>query len=158
MKLSVVIPVYNESRTIREIVQRVKIVDIDKEIVLVDDYSTDGTREILKDEIEKDSICRVYYHNKNMGKGAALRTGFANVTGDVVVVQDDDLEYDPNEYHRLLKPIAGGKADVVYGSRFIGSEERRVLFFWHSIGNRALTLISNMFTDLNLTDMETCYK
>ena len=158
MKLSVVIPVYNEKRTIREIVQRVKIVDIDKEIVLVDDYSTDGTREILKNEIEKDSLCRVFYHNKNMGKGSALRTGFSHVTGDVVVVQDADLEYDPNEYHRLLKPIAEGKADVVYGSRFIGSDERRVLFFWHSIGNRVLTLISNMFTDLNLSDMETCYK
>lgn len=158
MKLSVIIPVYNESRTIKEIVQRVKKVDIDKEIILVDDYSTDGTREILKNEIEKDSMCRVFYHDRNMGKGAALRTGFSKVAGDVVVVQDADLEYDPNEYHRLLKPIAEGKADVVYGSRFIGSDERRVLFFWHSIGNRALTLISNMFTDLNLTDMETCYK
>ena len=158
MKLSVVIPVYNEKKTILDIVQRVKVVDIDKEIVLVDDYSTDGTREILKNEIEKDSLCRVFYHNKNMGKGAALRTGFSHVTGDVVVIQDADLEYDPNEYHRLLKPIAEGKADVVYGSRFIGSDERRVLFFWHSIGNRVLTLISNMFTNLNRTDMETCYK
>ena len=158
MKLSVVIPVYNEKKTILEIVQRIKVVDIDKEIVLVDDYSTDGTREILKNEIEKDSLCRVFYHNKNMGKGSALRTGFSHVTGDVVVVQDADLEYDPNEYHRLLRPIAEGKADVVYGSRFIGSDERRVLFFWHSIGNRVLTLISNMFTDLNLSDMETCYK
>lgn len=158
MKLSVVIPVYNECKTIHEIIQRVKDVDIEKEIILVDDYSTDGTRDILKKEIEKDPICAVFYHEKNMGKGAALRSGFAHVTGDVVVIQDADLEYDPNEYHKLIKPIVDGKADVVYGSRFLGSDEKRVLFFWHSVGNKILTLLSNMFTNLTLTDMETCYK
>jgi glycosyltransferase involved in cell wall biosynthesis len=157
MKLSVVIPVYNERRTIREIVKRVQAVAIDKEIVLVDDYSTDGTRDILREMAATEQL-KVLFHDVNRGKGAALRTGFQNVTGDVVVVQDADLEYDPNEYGKLLQPIAAGRADVVYGSRFAGGECHRVLYFWHSVGNKFLTLFSNAFTNLNLTDMETCYK
>ena len=156
MKLSIVIPVYNEKNTIRTIVKKVKEVDIDKEIVIVDDFSTDGTREILK-EMEGD-VDNIIYHQKNQGKGAALRTGFNHITGDCVVVQDADLEYEPQEYHLLLKPILENKADVVYGSRFLGGHPHRVLYFWHYVGNRLLTLLSNMFTNLNLTDMETCYK
>ncbi len=158
MKLSVIIPVYNEVDTIREIIQRVKAVNIDKEIIIVDDCSTDGTRAILKNPAKEGRMCKAYYHDKNMGKGAAIRTALRYITGDVVVIQDADLEYDPNEYHRLLKPITEGKAEVVYGSRFIGGQERRVLFFWHYVGNSILTLISNMFTNLYLTDIETCYK
>lgn len=157
-KLSVVIPVYNERDTIREIVNRVSKVEIEKEIIIVDDFSTDGTREILGDLAKNYSDLKVFYHQKNQGKGAALRTGFANASGDIVVVQDADLEYNPQELHKLLKPILDGRADVVYGSRFLGSEEHRVLYFWHYLGNKFLTLISNMFTNLNLTDMETCYK
>lgn len=156
MKLSVVIPVYNEKDTIREIYDRVKGVDLDKEIIIVDDSSTDGTREILK-KFTNDGT-KVFFHDKNRGKGAALRTGFGNVTGEIVIVQDSDLEYDPNEYPKLIKPILDGKADVVYGSRFAGGEYHRVLFFWHMVGNKLLTLFSNMLTNLNLTDMETCYK
>jgi glycosyltransferase involved in cell wall biosynthesis len=155
-KLSVVIPVYNEERWIREVVRRVRAVNIPKEIILVDDCSTDGTRGVLK-EMEADGDLRVIYQPRNQGKGAALREGFRNATGDVVIVQDADLEYDPAEYPRLIQPIIEGRADVVYGSRFIG-ETHRVLYFWHSIGNKILTLMSNLFTDLNLTDMETCYK
>jgi glycosyltransferase involved in cell wall biosynthesis len=158
-KLSIVIPVYNESRTIRAIVTAVESVSlpgIGKEIILVDDFSTDGTRRILKEELE--GHCRVIYQDRNRGKGAALRTGFASATGDIVLIQDADLEYDPNEYPKLLKPILQGKADVVYGSRFVGSEEKRVLFYWHSLGNRFLTTLSNMLTNLSLSDMETCYK
>jgi glycosyltransferase involved in cell wall biosynthesis len=155
-KLSVVIPVYNEERWIREVVRRVRAVDIPKEIILVDDFSKDGTRAILK-EMENDGDLRVIYQPRNRGKGAALREGFRHATGDVVIVQDADLEYDPAEYPRLIQPIIEGRADVVYGSRFIG-ETHRVLYFWHSIGNKLLTLMSNLFTDLNLTDMETCYK
>ena len=155
-KLSVVIPVYNEERWVREVVRRVRAVDIPKEIILVDDCSTDGTRAILK-EMEADDDLRVIYQPRNRGKGAALREGFRHATGDVVIVQDADLEYDPDEYPRLIQPIVEGRADVVYGSRFIG-ETHRVLYFWHSVGNRLLTLMSNLFTDLNLTDMETCYK
>ena len=158
MKTSVVIPVYNEFRTIQEIIRNVKEVEIEKEIIIVDDCSTDGTREILKNEIENDSMCRVFYHHKNMGKGAALRTGFKYITGDVVIIQDADLEYNPQEYPRLIKPIINGRADVVYGSRFMGSSEHRVLFFWHYVANKILTTLSNMLTNLNLTDMETCYK
>lgn len=154
-KLSVVIPVYNEERWITEVVRRVQNVDIPKEIVIVDDCSTDGTRDILK-TLESDDV-RVYYQEKNQGKGAALRTGFQHCTGDVVIVQDADLEYSPDEYPRLIQPIIEGRADVVYGSRFIG-ESHRVLYFWHSVANKCLTLLSNMFTNLNLTDMETCYK
>jgi glycosyltransferase involved in cell wall biosynthesis len=154
-KLSVVIPVYNEERWIRELIRRVQAVDIPKEIVIVDDCSKDGTRAILR-ELEGGNI-RVIYQEKNGGKGAALRTGFANATGDVILVQDADLEYDPCEYPRLLQPILENKADVVYGSRFIG-ESHRVLYFWHYVANKFLTMLSNMFTNLNLTDMETCYK
>ncbi|MEW6682869.1 MAG: glycosyltransferase family 2 protein [Nitrospirota bacterium] len=156
MKLSVIIPVFNEVTTIAQIIKSVRDVAIDKEIIVVDDWSTDGTRERLR--AVSDGGVKVFYHEKNKGKGAALRTGFEQVTGDVVVIQDADLEYNPREYHRLLKPILDGRADVVYGSRFLSSDERRVLLFWHSIGNKFLTLLSNMFTNLNLSDMETCYK
>jgi glycosyltransferase involved in cell wall biosynthesis len=154
-KISVVVPVYNERQWVRELVRRVQEVPIPKEIILVDDCSTDGTREILK-ELEQEG-CKVVLQEKNQGKGAALRTGFQHATGDVIIVQDADLEYDPAEYPKLVQPILEGKADVVYGSRFIG-EAHRVLYFWHSIANWMLTTTSNMFTNLNLTDMETCYK
>jgi glycosyltransferase involved in cell wall biosynthesis len=154
-KLSVVIPVYNEERWIREVIRRVQAVEIPKEIVIVDDCSKDGTRDILR-TFTDDNI-KVFLQERNQGKGAALRRGFAEASGDVVLVQDADLEYDPAEYPKLLQPIVEGKADVVYGSRFIG-ESHRVLYFWHSVCNRMLTLLSNMFTNLNLTDMETCYK
>lgn len=157
MMLSIVIPVYNEVNSIREIIQRVMKVDLEKELLIVDDYSTDGTRNILK-SMERGTNIRVLYHDKNKGKGAALRTGFRNVTGDIVIIQDADLEYNPQEYHKLIKPILEGKADVVYGSRFMTTEQRRILFFWHFLGNSFLTLISNMATNLNLSDMETGYK
>jgi len=155
MKLSVVIPVYNEIATVRELLERVRAVPIPKEIIVVDDGSTDGTREALRDLKMPELV--VLYHGENRGKGASLRTGFAKVSGDIVLVQDADLEYDPSEYPRLLKPILENKADVVYGSRF-GGETQRVLFFWHYVGNRFLTTLSNMLTNLNLSDMETCYK
>jgi glycosyltransferase involved in cell wall biosynthesis len=154
-KLSVVIPVYNEERWIREVVRRVQAVPIPKEIVIIDDCSTDNTRAILK-QLESGEV-RVFYQARNQGKGAALRRGFQEATGDVIVVQDADLEYDPSEYPRLLQPILEDRADVVYGSRFIG-ETHRVLYFWHYVANKMLTMLSNMFTNLNLTDMETCYK
>ncbi|HZY85600.1 MAG TPA: glycosyltransferase family 2 protein [Gemmataceae bacterium] len=156
-KLSVVIPVYNEERWAREVVRRVQAVDIPKEVVIVEDCSKDNTRAVLEELAEEHGNVRVFYQPHNMGKGAALRRGFAEATGDVVLVQDADLEYDPAEYPRLLQPILDGRADVVYGSRFIG-EQHRVLYFWHSVANRMLTTLSNMFTNLNLTDMETCYK
>jgi glycosyltransferase involved in cell wall biosynthesis len=156
MKLSVVIPVYNEKDTILELYDSVRTVTLDKEIILVDDYSTDGTRDILR--TLTDDSTKIFFHDRNRGKGAALRTGFGNVTGDIVIIQDADLEYDPQQYSKLIQPIIDGKADVVYGSRFASGESRRVLFFWHMVGNRFLTLLSNILTNLNLTDMETCYK
>jgi len=144
--------------TIRSIIDAVKASPVaDKEIIIVDDFSSDGTRELLKSELEL-LVDRVVYHPFNQGKGAALRTGFAHATGDIVVVQDADLEYDPQEYPILMEPIVRDRADVVYGSRFMGGEPHRVVYFWHMVGNRFLTLLSNMFTNINLTDMETCYK
>jgi len=158
MKLSIVIPCYNEARTIRILVERVRNSSYpDKEIIIVDDCSRDGTRDVLRTQIEP-LVDKVIYHEVNQGKGAALRTGFAAATGDAVIVQDADLEYDPDEFAKLMKPIEDGKADVVFGSRFMGGEPHRVHYFWHMIGNKFLTLVSNMFTNLNLTDMETCYK
>jgi glycosyltransferase involved in cell wall biosynthesis len=154
-KISVVIPVYNEKQWIRELVRRVQAVAIPKEIIIVDDCSTDGTRDILR-ELTDDTI-HVFFQGHNQGKGAALREGFRHATGTVVLVQDADLEYDPAEYPRLIQPIIENRADVVYGSRFIG-ESHRVLYFWHYVANRTLTALSNFFTNLNLTDMETCYK
>jgi glycosyltransferase involved in cell wall biosynthesis len=150
-------PCYNEKRTIREIVRQVLAQPFDIELLIVDDGSKDGTRDILAELAGAHPQIRVLLQPQNRGKGAALRRGFAEATGDVVLVQDADLEYDPGEYKRLLQPILDGKADVVFGSRFAG-EVHRVLYFWHSVGNRTLTLLSNMATDLNLTDMETCYK
>lgn len=157
LKLSVIIPVYNEAKTIEEILRRVQAVELglEKEIIVVDDGSTDGTRAILEG-FTSPSI-RVIFHTKNQGKGAALQTGFAAATGDILLVQDADLEYDPREYPKLLEPILDGRADVVYGSRFLGGPHR-VLLFWHYLGNRILTTFSNMVSNLNLTDMETCYK
>jgi glycosyltransferase involved in cell wall biosynthesis len=154
-KLSVVIPVYNERQWVRELVRRVQAVPIPKEIVMVDDCSTDGTRDILK-ELEGPNV-RVIFQQHNQGKGAALRQGFLHATGNVVLVQDADLEYDPSEYPRLIQPIVENKADVVFGSRFSG-DHHRVLYYWHAVANSLLTGLSNMFTNLNLTDMETCYK
>lgn len=159
MKLSIVIPCYNERDTILPIIQLILNVElpIDRELIIVDDYSTDGTRDYLY-SLKQHPDIRVIFHERNQGKGAALRTGFQHATGDVLIIQDADLEYDPTEYAKLLKPILDGKADVVFGSRFVGGESHRVLYFWHSIGNRILTFLSNMFTNLNLTDMEVCYK
>ncbi len=162
MRLSIVIPVFNEKNTLAEIVKRAICAEVNmaKEIILVDDFSTDGTRD-LYEPIRRsfpDADVRVLFHERNQGKGAALRTGFAEVTGDIVLIQDADLEYDPRDYPKLLAPILEGRADVVYGSRFSGGEPHRVLYFWHMVGNKFLTLLSNAFTNLNLTDMETCYK
>jgi len=158
LKLSVVIPVYNERGTVREIIDRVQQVQLSKEIIIVDDGSTDGTREELARIEREHPNVKVVLQPRNMGKGRALRTGFQAARGEYVIVQDADLEYDPQDYHKLIKPLESGVADAVYGSRFITTEEHRVLYFWHSVGNKVLTLLSNMFTDLNLTDMETCYK
>jgi glycosyltransferase involved in cell wall biosynthesis len=172
MKLSVLIPAYDEINTIKDILRKVQIVQIDKEIIVVDDFSTDGTREFLKDleqneglispdkdhsEVKIDNL-KIVFHEKNLGKGAAINSGLRHINGDVMIIQDADLEYEPEEYHKLLAPILDGHADVVYGSRFMGGSPHRILFFWHSIGNKLLTFLSNMFTNLNLTDMETCYK
>jgi glycosyltransferase involved in cell wall biosynthesis len=158
MKLSIVIPCYNEAKTIRTLIDRVRNSPYpDKEIIVVDDCSRDGTRDLLRTQIEP-LVDKVIYHEANMGKGAALRTGFAAATGEAVIVQDADLEYDPDEYPKLMRPIVEGRADVVFGSRFMGGEPHRVCYFWHMIGNKFLTLFSNMMTNLNLTDMETCYK
>lgn len=158
MKLSVVIPVYNEKRTLAEIVRRVQATPYDKELIIVDDASTDGSREILRQLAQEYDNIRPFFHERNQGKGAALRTGFRHVQGDVVLIQDADLEYNPIDYPELLKPIERGVADVVYGSRLVGAAPHRVLFFWHYVGNKVVTTLSNMFTNLNLTDMETCYK
>lgn len=155
--LSVVIPVYNEVHTLHEILRQVRAVPIAKQIILVDDCSTDGTRELLRKWSETEADLTIVFHEKNQGKGAALRTGFTRATGQIVIVQDADLEYDPAQYPQLVQPIVEGKADVVYGSRFSG-ESHRVLYFWHTLGNKFLTFLSNMFTNLNLTDMEVCYK
>ena len=155
MKLSVLMPVYNEKNTIEEIIRRVQAVELDKEIIIVDDGSTDGTRDILA-KIDADNV-KVVLQPENGGKGSAIREAMKHFTGDVALIQDADLEYDPREYPRLLEPILDGRADVVYGSRFLGGPHR-VMFFWHYVGNKLLTTLSNVFTNLNLTDMETCYK
>ena len=158
MRLSVVIPCFNERDTISSLLDAVISSPYDdKEIIIVDDFSTDGTRELLSSELSA-KVDKVIFHEKNQGKGAALRSGIAAATGDLVIIQDADLEYDPNEYPKLMKPFLDGKADVVYGSRFMGGEPHRVLYYWHSVGNAFLTTLSNFFTNLNLTDMETCYK
>ena len=157
MKLSIIIPAYNEKKTIEEIIRRVQAVEVglEKEIIVVDDFSQDGTRQILEKLMEPN--LKVFFHSKNMGKGAALQTGFSQAEGDILLIQDADLEYDPKEYARLLEPILDGRADAVYGSRFLGGPHR-VLFFWHYLGNKVLTTFCNILSNLNLTDIETCYK
>jgi glycosyltransferase involved in cell wall biosynthesis len=157
MKISIIIPVFNEKKSIEEIIKRVQAVDVglEKEIIIIDDCSQDGTRQILE-KLNYPNM-KLFFHSKNKGKGAALQTGFSKAEGDIILIQDADLEYDPKEYHKLLEPILDGRADVVYGSRFLGGPHR-VLFFWHYVGNKILTMLSNMTSNLNLTDMETCYK
>ena len=159
--ISIVIPVYNEKDTLHLLLERVNAVflPVDKEIIVVDDCSTDGTRDVLRSlEKEGSDSLRIHYHSQNQGKGAALKSGFELARGDVIIIQDADLEYDPQEYPKLLQPILDGNADVVYGSRFSGEGPHRVLYFWHYVGNKILTTFSNMLTNVNLTDMETCYK
>ncbi|MGD2153655.1 MAG: glycosyltransferase family 2 protein [Gemmatimonadales bacterium] len=158
MKLSVLIPIYNERETIEEVVRLVRKVPLELEIICVDDCSSDGTRDILERLLDEGLIDQLVLQPKNQGKGAAIRAGVAKATGEAAIIQDADLEYDPREYGRLLEPIEQGKADAVYGSRFAGQGPHRVLYFWHYVGNKLLTLVSNMMTNLNLTDMETCYK
>lgn len=163
-KLSIIIPAYNEERTIHLILDKIKnvklISEIKKEIIIVNDYSTDNTEKVLKNYIalNPNLDIRYFYHQQNKGKGAALHTGIKNATGEYLIIQDADLEYDPDEYNEMLKPVVNGFADIVYGSRFKGGKPHRILFFWHTIGNKLLTTLSNMFTNLNLSDMETCYK
>ena len=159
MKTSIIVPCYNEKATIEEIISKINSIDIDKEIIIIDDLSTDGSREIIKNKIENNyENLTVIYHEKNYGKGAAIRSGIEKITGEIAIIQDADLEYDPSDYHKILNPIFNDKADVVFGSRFVGSEEKNVLYFWHRVGNAFLTLLSNMFTNLSLSDMECCYK
>ena len=158
MKLSTIIPCYNEVNTIEEVINAVRKLHYDnKEIILIDDFSKDGTRELIRNSIET-KVDKVIYHNKNFGKGAAIRSGIKVATGDIVVIQDSDLEYKPEEILKVIEPILDGKADVVYGSRFVGATPHRVLYYWHSLGNKLLTTLSNMLTNITLTDMETCYK
>ena len=158
MKLSIIIPCYNEVSTIEKIIEKINLqTDIDKEIIVVDDYSTDKTRLILENEL-KDKIDHLVLNHQNQGKGYSIRKGIEKATGEIILIQDADLEYDPMDYQKLIKPIRDGLADVVFGSRFLGLGERRVLYFWHTVGNKLLTLLSNMFSNLNLTDMEVCYK
>ena len=158
MKLSVVMPVYNEKATLRQVIERVLSVGLEIELICVDDGSSDGSRDILAELAQSHPQIRALLQPRNMGKGAALRRGIQEATGDYVIIQDADLEYDPNEYPKMLEPLENGQADVVYGSRFLGGGPHRVLYFWHSVGNWLLTLLSNMITNLNMTDMETCYK
>ena len=158
MLLSVLIPCFNEKNTIEKIVDKInKLEKLNLEIIVIDDNSFDGTKEILKNEI-KNKVSQIIFNEKNYGKGYCIKKGIEVATGEIILIQDADLEYDPKEYFKLIKPIKDGNADVVYGSRFIGGEERRILFFWHTVANKLLTFLSNMFTNLNLTDMETCYK
>ena len=158
MKISIIIPCYNENKTVETLLDKInKLNNYNKEIIVIDDYSTDGTREILN-KIKSDKIQKLIFNDQNYGKGYSLHRGIREATGDIVIIQDADLEYDPDDYHKLIEPIRKNIADVVYGSRFVGSDEKRVLFYWHSLGNHFLTTLSNMFTNINLTDMECCYK
>ena len=158
MKISVIIPIYNEVQTIKKILEKISSQEqYEKEIIIIDDFSTDGSRELLKNEIIE-KVDKIIFNEKNFGKGYSVRKGIEASSGDIILIQDADLEYDPSDYKVLLNPIINNDADVVYGSRFIGSEEKRVLYFWHTVGNKFLTILSNMFTNLNLTDMEVCYK
>jgi len=159
MKLSIVVPVYNEKNTILKIIEKVKALDVEKEIIIVDDCSTDGTRELLKEQLDgKYPEVRIFYHVSNQGKGAALCTGFKHVSGEIITIQDADLEYEPEEFKDLIKPITDGFADVVYGSRLSGGKPQRMYLFWHLVGNKFLTLITNLLYNTTISDMETCYK